>query len=727
MWRHPLVVLLLALPASAQEVNWPEQLPVEGRKALERDGVWVGPTEFKQVFQAYNSPPCPIFVTSDGPIVAGYRLMERTAMRMERWAFAKLPQGLREIEAGLAEAERFVFLPAGTVAAAAARARLVVAVALLLLGESPQGLDDAALAQARECAALVEKAEGRSMAPGLGPPDPGWLGFEWRLFKPRGPFAGEAWSERGFRAMRWLSSVPFRLEREEELAALWLIRRARNRYWPSPMWAVGLLPVAKEQSVFADAFYRDDDDGGIGAAQLASLRRDLRNGHEGRKSSDLLYAVPRGDEVRLAPRILLPEDQRLFRLLNPEGRPPLPGAGFPAGLWVAGMLGSPLARDLLADAWEGAGGEASIAPLVEGKSWIAQAHRMRAALLDAAEPEAPALFSTPAWHRKALRTALGSWALERNIWTLHSGPVMTVGGGPKQLPGLLEPDPEVFARLAEMGRTVLAWMESEEVDGEAMRLEHADAVLAYTRGSVASLLDPDSPFPPSERRLLSWLAEVGVVTEEEESALSVRMPWGFDPGVRRRWQIRQSGESEAVIEEKIRVVRERLAPLLAAAERWHARATDLSVKLDGPPPGVPLAPQWKRWIDLCMRLELLAHKQLRQQRWSDEDSAFLKRFGVELGEMMGYSFGSVEHAEDDAPRAAAVLCDPIHDTVRIVGTGRPREVWVLYPYRGELWPCRGVVLSYYEHDGKEVPSDAEWKALLDSKDPPREPAWLTGR
>ncbi len=721
---------LFALSASAQQVSWPDQLPVEAREALEHDGVWVGTKEFRQVFEAYNDPPGPIFVTCDGPIVAGYRLMERTAMRMERWSYALLAQGLREIEAGLADAERSLLLPAETAAAASVRARLVVAVALLLLGEKPQGLDEAALARPRECAALVERAEGRSMAPGLGPPDPGWLGFEWRLFKPRGPFAGAAWGERAFRAMRWLSAVPFRLDRDEELAALWMIRRAGDYYWPSPMWAVGLLPVSEEQSLFADAFRRDDDDAGLGAAQLASLRTDLRNGLGDRKSSDLLYVVPRGGELRLAPRVRLPEDQRFFDLLNPAGRPPHAGAGFPAGLAVARMLGSPLAHDLLADAWEGAGREASVASLVEGNSWIAKAHRMRAALLDAAEPDAPALFSSPAWHRKALRTALGSWALERNIWTLHSGPEMTYGGGPKQLPGLVEPEPAVFAALAEMGRTLLAWMEREEVDGQAMRLEHADAVLAYTRESVRSLLDPDQYqyLPPSERRLLSWLAERGVVTAGEERALSAPMPSpGSDGGVRRRRQILETGASEAAVEEEIRVVRERLAPLLAAAEQWHARATDLSAKSYGPPPGVPLAPEWKRWIDLCTRLELLAHKQLRQQRWSDEDAAFLKDYGVKLGEMMGYSYGSVQHAEDDAPRAAAVVCDPIHDTVRIVATGRPREIWVLYPYRGERWPCRGVVLSYYEHDAREVPTDAEWKALLDSNDPPREPGWLTGR
>jgi len=93
---------------------------------------------------------------------------------------------------------------------------------------------------------------------------------------------------------------------------------------------------------------------------------------------------------------------------------------------------------------------------------------------------------------------------------------------------------------------------------------------------------------------------------------------------------------------------------------------------------------------------------------------------------MGYSYGSLRNATDDAPRAAAVVCDPLNDRLRVVGTGRPRELWVLYPYRGQDTPCRGVVLSYYELDVQAAPTDLEWKAMLDSSQPPREPGWLSG-
>ncbi len=677
--------------------------------ALMRDGVWVGPKEYRQVFEVYNDPPGPIFVTTDGPIVAGYRLMERTVMRMERWSFALLPRGLREMEAKLGEAEASLKLPARTAAAASRRARLVVAVARLLLGEEPEGLDHATLAQARECAALVEKAEGRSVPPGLGPPDPGWLGFDWRVFRPRGPYAGEDSRERAFRATRWLQTVPFRLARDDEVAALWLIAESKDWYWPSPMWAAGLLPLTEERSVHADAFHIDEDDDGLDANALAALRAALDRGLAGSVSTDLLHESPHPDGIRLAPRLRLPDDEFLFLLLHPVWAPPVPGAGFPAGCAVAAALGSPLAQEAIGGIDPG-----RHLSHPEALSWITHAYRMRGALLDAAEPDAPALFSSPAWHRKSLRTALGSWALERNVWTLHSGPVMSFFGGPKQHPGVVEPDPEVFACLAEMGRFVLAWMKHEDVDTAAMRLEYADPIRAQTREAIASLLDPKIS-ARSGRRFLWNLREIGVLTKEEYEVASP--PGGQDDGIA-TWRGEEASDAE------IGALRARLESVLTACERWHARTVDPAA--EGPDPGEPLAPRWKRWVDLCTRLELLAHKQLRRQSWNDADVAFLVNYGTELAEILGYSCGSLTQAVDDAPRAAAVICDPLNKVMRVVGAGRPRELWVLYPDRGGPVPCRGVVLSYYEFDAKEAPTDAEWKAMLDSKDPPREPAYLNG-
>ena len=217
-------------------------------------------------------------MTSDGPIVAGYRLMERTAMRMERWSFALLPGALRELEVRIDE--RSLALSAETIAAAARRAHLVIAVARLLIGEQPAWLDAEGLAQARACAALVEKAEGRSMPRGSGPPTRGGLVSSGRPSGPGGPMRARSGRSARSGPPGGFEAVPFRLERDEELAALWLIQKAKwnINYWPSPMWAKGLMPVSEESSVFADAFLRDNDDDGLGVKQLEALARGPEEG-----------------------------------------------------------------------------------------------------------------------------------------------------------------------------------------------------------------------------------------------------------------------------------------------------------------------------------------------------------------------------------------------------------------------------------------------------------------
>ena len=62
--------------------------------------------------------------------------------------------------------------------------------------------------------------------------------------------------------------------------------------------------------------------------------------------------------------------------------------------------------------------------------------------------------------------------------------------------------------------------------------------------------------------------------------------------------------------------------------------------------------------------------------------------------------------------------------------GRPRIIYVLYPAPdGSNVVCRGAVLPYYEFRSAKRLDDLEWKAMLDSKNAPDQPAWLpsTGR
>ncbi len=81
---------------------------------------------------------------------------------------------------------------------------------------------------------------------------------------------------------------------------------------------------------------------------------------------------------------------------------------------------------------------------------------------------------------------------------------------------------------------------------------------------------------------------------------------------------------------------------------------------------------------------------------------------------------------DRAPQTVPIWNSPSTNATLHAAVGRPRRMWLLYPWQGQPVLCRSAVLTYHEFvepDGKRV-TDAEWKARLDSENPPQPPDWL---
>lgn len=145
---------------------------------------------------------------------------------------------------------------------------------------------------------------------------------------------------------------------------------------------------------------------------------------------------------------------------------------------------------------------------------------------------------------------------------------------------------------------------------------------------------------------------------------------------------------------------------------------------DGPPLGQSL---WRRWHDfegLAARLEVLSQKQLRGLDWEPADAGVLKDYGNTMGHIMGYESDAVDAPKDDAPRWTTVAHDPWSDRNLAVATGRPRALYVLYPWKGTRILCCGAVMPYYEYAAPGRLTDPEWKAKLDSPAPPAQPGWV---
>lgn len=139
----------------------------------------------------------------------------------------------------------------------------------------------------------------------------------------------------------------------------------------------------------------------------------------------------------------------------------------------------------------------------------------------------------------------------------------------------------------------------------------------------------------------------------------------------------------------------------------------------------PLAPLWRKLESIALRLESLAHKQLRGLPFNDRENAFLECYGSELASIMFSSSSS--GLLDVTPRIADVYSDSNDDPPKNfhIATARAMPLYVLYPApKGEVL-CRGAVLPYREFVASGRLSDDDWKELLDSSERPSLPEWLT--
>ena len=100
----------------------------------------------------------------------------------------------------------------------------------------------------------------------------------------------------------------------------------------------------------------------------------------------------------------------------------------------------------------------------------------------------------------------------------------------------------------------------------------------------------------------------------------------------------------------------------------------------------PLAPLWEAFSGTCLQIAEIAEKQLAGEDFSEEDNELLGSLGRLLTEfhLNEYGEGSVPGA-DDAMRVADIVEDPRPGRREVfeVGVGRPRIIYVLYPWKGE--------------------------------------------
>jgi hypothetical protein len=670
----------------------------------------------KQVFSFYIGGDLPVFVTSDSLLNAFHVLFEESVLRMESANARRLSELLRFLWKKLETADRCVTGKPALAADAKRRARAVLGVALTLAGENPVGADAALAALIKEEARHVTEAAGSRKPEWLGPPDKGFVALDYSRYKPRGFYTRSELLRRHFRAVSWLQSIPFRVGKDAELVAALMLGDCLS----SDEGPKGAAPPKNWRLICS--FYRDflgaQDDWGLTTLAWQAphyLPLNLDGGQIGKPRDGLLALAKRdgkgpqiNDQLRFIPddpkeiaevsfRILsayrLPDAVLFQRTTDPRmlKRP------HPSGLEVCAFLGSSFARERL-----GAGKDGQkLLKIIESARVLRAAPEPFSepnlyslyldcleSLLGPPEPDAPKFMSSERWRIKNCQTALAGWAQLRHTWALQAKQNVRYLSATRDPTALVEPVPEFYARLGRLVKETKTALEGQGAlrDG---RLAVAADIRAYLDLAV-------------KKDLFKKGFDSAGLTEEEKMVL-----YNHDGFL----QMALSGLSAELIR--------KLADQL---ERGGAVPNDRWLRMLVAAADNELESQWERLARLCGRLETLAHKQLRGVAFSPRENDFLKGYGRSLAAIMLYGGNSYFSPKDDVPRVVDVFSGP--SGYLEVGIGRPRALYVLYPFKGKEILCRGAVLPYYEFNHPTRLDDAGWKRLLDSRECPLPPAWL---
>jgi hypothetical protein len=664
---------------------------------------------FKQVFQPYLGSKVPVFITTDSLLNGFHVLFEESIYRLEQAHARKLPALLETLWKNLDRPAKPFKGDPRLLKAAWRRAVVFLGTALHLLDARalPQDADLRALV--REEVRRIVAAKGKRKPAWLGKPDRGFQAIDYSRFQPRGFYTKTPVLQRYFQAVSWLQAIPFRLDRDEELAAFFFLYRA---YQPA-----GRKRPAVEKGLWGDfsQFLGTQDDWDLPAAN--TLPKEItKKGLAKVRKEYMDRASPEGgpqinDQLRFAPDRPGAKPEIAFRFLSAYRLPDavlfqrttwgkLKKRPYPDGLEVCAVLRSSFARDQLAKVNPEVVKEIDRSrPLFQGDSLYAKYLKCLETLLERTEPDAPEFLRSQAWKIKTCQTALASWAQMRHTWALQAKPSIRYMSKISCPAGFVEPVPEFYGRLArlvEETRQVLkkagalaptGWKEM------AAEIKEAQAILGKARKNKKGL---------------------GSLSRDEKMLLA-----RFAPHLNDRMEApHQEKDSKKILSE--------LSQVLSAYTRLAKRFSWEKVFLLMGFPKDFMANQWTRLAKVCRRLEILAHKQLRQVRFSAEDNEFLTGYGEKLAGIMLYGGNSYVTPRDDAPRIVNVFTNPVTISSKhvLVGIARPRTLWVLYPVRGVDVLCRGAVLPYQEFTHPKRLTDAAWKTLLDSPRRPKLPAWV---
>lgn len=137
-----------------------------------------------------------------------------------------------------------------------------------------------------------------------------------------------------------------------------------------------------------------------------------------------------------------------------------------------------------------------------------------------------------------------------------------------------------------------------------------------------------------------------------------------------------------------------------------------------------------RFQTMVVKLRDLSIKELQKEPFTEDENQYLLYIGGEMESIMVdfvkssdenqiSSWYEIENATDRRMPVVVDLMRIVDNNVGLpegevfhIGTGKPIEIYVIYPHDGKLYMGRGAIFSYYEFINKNRLKDEKWQEMV---------------
>jgi len=463
------------------------------RQLLSANGFVVAPSEYKEFFHLYEEAryaEVPVFITTDSAYHIYHLFFDQVLRTLEDKQFYA---DLEKLTAGMlwATEGQYDTLKGTTLEQAALRNLGYFAVAYRLLNPD-SSIPPAVQEQVEGELALIEAHEGFTESPILGYPE------DYSQYVARGHYTKNEARQRYFKAMMWYGRVTLRLkEPDETLSALLMAQALANteiegepastiweRIYEPTSFMVGIsddLDIYDYHPLIEEVYGSLSNDPTIflGEDKLTQFVTAARELPPPQINSMWVYIWEDRDEATqgfrfMGQRFVIDAyifQEMIFRSVGTLDDPRM----LPKGLDIFAAMGSEEAYSILEEMDEThylnyneqmskVQGEISA---LEMDSWTQNLYwswlYSFQPLIEVKGEAYPAFMRNPAWVRKDLHTALGSWTELKHDTILYAKQAYAEMGGAfeePELKGYVEPNPEAFARLAALTRMTIDGLEA---------------------------------------------------------------------------------------------------------------------------------------------------------------------------------------------------------------------------------------------------------------------------